>query len=111
MSSKIYPSEIQVKKVEKEQTNKIIKTWTIWKKSSMSFVGSDGFSVYDGEGKLAFRVDNYSRKNKFLLGELVLMDAIGRPLLSLRPQVDISIVFFFFLLISICRNFQRNYST
>ncbi|KAH0464734.1 hypothetical protein IEQ34_004837 [Dendrobium chrysotoxum] len=86
MSSKIYPSEIQAKDGE-EQTKKIVRTWTVWKKSSMSFVGSDGFSVYDGEGKLAFRVDNYSRRNKYLLGELLLMDAFGRPLLSLRPQI------------------------
>ncbi|PKU78582.1 protein LURP-one-related 8 isoform X1 [Dendrobium catenatum] len=86
MSSKIYPSEIQVKDGE-EQTKKLVKAWTVWKKSSMSFVGSDGFSVYDEDGKLAFRVDNYSRKNKFLIGELLLMDPIGRPLLSLRPQI------------------------
>ncbi|KAJ6806519.1 protein LURP-one-related 12-like [Iris pallida] len=57
--------------------------WTVWKKSSMTFQGTDGFSVYDGEGRLAFRVDNYSRKHK----ELLLMDGAGRPLLALRPQV------------------------
>ncbi|PKU78585.1 Protein LURP-one-related 8 [Dendrobium catenatum] len=66
MSSKIYPSEIQAKD-EEEQTKKIVRTWTVWKKSSMSFVGSDGFSVYDGEGKLAFRVDNYSRRISIFL--------------------------------------------
>ncbi|XP_020591640.1 protein LURP-one-related 5-like [Phalaenopsis equestris] len=87
MYSKIFPSEIQAKKDEEGQRNKVVKRWTVWKKSSMSFVGSDGFSVYDGEGKLSFRVDNYSRRNKFRLGELVLMDAIGRPLLYLRPQI------------------------
>ncbi|ONK78310.1 uncharacterized protein A4U43_C02F17070 [Asparagus officinalis] len=57
--------------------------WTVWKKSSMAFQGTDGFSVYNDKGKLAFRLDNYSRKHK----ELVLMDGGGKPLLSLRPQI------------------------
>lgn len=57
--------------------------WTVWKKSSIAFQGTDGFSVYDSEGKLAFRVDNYSRKHK----EVVLMDGRGKALFALRPQV------------------------
>ncbi|KAJ0975430.1 hypothetical protein J5N97_017395 [Dioscorea zingiberensis] len=61
--------------------------WTVWKKSSMAFHGTDGFSVYDSSGKLAFRVDNYSRKHKFFSGELLLMDGSGRPLLVLHPQI------------------------
>lgn len=60
-------------------------TWTVWKKSSMAFQGTDGFSVYNSQGRLAFRVDNYSRKHR----ELVLMDGGGKPLLALRPQVEI----------------------
>ncbi|KAK1322555.1 Protein LURP-one-related 8 [Acorus calamus] len=59
---------------------------TVWKKSSMAFQGTDGFSVYDGEGKLVFRVDNYSRKNRWLTGGLVLMDGVGKPLMTLKPQ-------------------------
>lgn len=58
--------------------------WTVWKRSSMGFVGMDGFSVYDANGRLAFRVDNYSRSQKSLL----LMDATGKPLLSLKPKVS-----------------------
>ena len=58
-------------------------TWTVWKKSSMAFQGTDGFSFYNSEGELAFRVDNYSRKHR----ELVLMDGAGKPLIALRPQV------------------------
>lgn len=58
---------------------------TVWKRSSMSFQGTDGFTVYDRNGRLAFRVDNYSRRRR--RGALVLMDGDGNPLLTLKPQV------------------------
>ena len=61
--------------------------YTVWKRSSMGFQGTDGFCVYDDAGRLAFRVDNYSRRRKLSAGELLLMDGQGTPLLSLRPQV------------------------
>uniref|UniRef100_A0A0E0CQ10 Uncharacterized protein n=1 Tax=Oryza meridionalis TaxID=40149 RepID=A0A0E0CQ10_9ORYZ len=32
--------------------------YTVWKRSSIGFQGTDGFSVYDSAGKLVFRVDN-----------------------------------------------------
>jgi uncharacterized protein YxjI len=54
----------------------------------MGFQGTDGFSVYDAGGALAFRVDNSSRRRKIFAGELTLMDGHGAPLLSLRPQVS-----------------------
>lgn len=60
---------------------------TVWKKSSMSFQGTDGFTVFNQQGKLVFRVDNYSRKNRCLIGGLVLMDGIGRALMTLRPRL------------------------
>ncbi|XP_039840476.1 protein LURP-one-related 8-like [Panicum virgatum] len=60
--------------------------YTVWKRSSMGFQGTDGFSVYDAGGALAFRVDNYSRRRKIFVGELLLMDGQGSPLLALRPQ-------------------------
>ncbi|XP_058075852.1 protein LURP-one-related 5-like [Magnolia sinica] len=60
---------------------------TVWKKSSMAFQGTDGFSVFDGKGRLVYRVDNYSRKNRYMSGGLVLMDGTGRALLTLRPQI------------------------
>ena len=56
----------------------------------MGFQGTDGFSVYDAAGRLAFRVDNYARRPKAFAGELLLMDGRGAPLLSLRPQVVIT---------------------
>jgi hypothetical protein len=61
--------------------------YTVWKRSSMGFPGTDGFCVYDTAGALAFRVDNYSRRRKIFVGELLLMDGQGSPLLALRPQV------------------------
>ena len=62
---------------------------TVWKRSSMSFQGTDGFTVFDHRGRLAFRVDNYSRKNSCLKGGLLLMDGAGKALLTLKPQVYI----------------------
>ncbi|KAF3321880.1 protein LURP-one-related 5-like protein [Carex littledalei] len=61
--------------------------WTVWKKSSMSFQGTDGFSIFDSQGKLAFRVDNYSRRHKYLTREILLLDGGGKALLALRPQI------------------------
>ncbi|GJR83017.1 LURP-one-related 5-like protein [Tanacetum coccineum] len=69
---------------------------TVWKRSSMSFQGTDGFTVYDHNGSLAFRVDNYSRNTTHggfscssdnNAGPLVLMDGYGKPLLTLKPQI------------------------
>jgi uncharacterized protein YxjI len=61
--------------------------FTVWQKSSMGFQGTDGFSVYDGSGQLVYRVDNYSRRQKYLTKEIVLMDGDGKALLCLRPRV------------------------
>ncbi|KAI3708991.1 hypothetical protein L2E82_38645 [Cichorium intybus] len=78
-------------------------TLTVWKRSSMSFQGTDGFTVYDRHGKLGFRVDNYSRnshvRNRWSCsndgagcvsgggsgGALVLMDGSDNPLITLKP--------------------------
>lgn len=64
-----------------------LQVYTVWKRSSMGFQGTDGFSVYDAGGRLAFRVDNYGRRCKAFAGEILLMDGRGSPLLSLRPQI------------------------
>ncbi|KAF2306566.1 hypothetical protein GH714_019488 [Hevea brasiliensis] len=60
---------------------------TVWKRSSMTFQGTDGFTVFDPHGRLVFRVDNYSRKNRYAGGGLVLMDGVGNALLTLKPQM------------------------
>ncbi|KAF5181993.1 Lurp-one-related 5-like, partial [Thalictrum thalictroides] len=59
---------------------------TVWNRSSMSFQGTNGFTVFNSEGKLVFRVDNYSKKSRCLMGGIVLMDGAGKAILTLKPQ-------------------------
>lgn len=91
--SRIHPTEAKNTDVTADQSpstsNNRPTVWTVWKKSSMSFQGTDGFSIFDSQGKLAFRVDNYSRRNKYLTKEILLLDGAGKALLALRPQVCI----------------------
>lgn len=58
---------------------------TVWKKSLL--FNCNGFTVFDGKGNLVFRVDNYAAGKK---SEIVLMDAAGKPLLTIRRKVYIS---------------------
>ncbi|KAF9592629.1 hypothetical protein IFM89_016277 [Coptis chinensis] len=88
--SKIYPARSTSS--DSDSLNEIIddaipRVLTVWKRSSMSFQGTDGFTVFNGEGKLVFRVDNYSRKNRCLMGGIVLMDGAGNVILTLKPQI------------------------
>ncbi|KAA8517580.1 hypothetical protein F0562_017790 [Nyssa sinensis] len=54
---------------------------TVWKKSLL--FNCDGFTVFDAKGNLVFRVDNYSAGSK---REIVLMDASGKSLLTIRRK-------------------------
>lgn len=54
---------------------------TVWKKSLL--FNCNGFTVFDGKGNLVFRVDNYMEGHK---GEILLMDAAGKPLLTIRRK-------------------------
>ncbi|KAJ6798802.1 protein LURP-one-related 8-like [Iris pallida] len=54
---------------------------TVWRRSLL--LNGKGFTVFDGKGDLVFRVDNYASDNK---GEVVLMDAAGKPLLTIRRK-------------------------
>lgn len=65
---------------------------TVWKKSLL--LNCNGFTVFDNKGNLVFRVDNYLAGHK---GEIVLMDASGKPLFTIRRKVYI-----YRLYISIC---------
>ncbi|KAK2655539.1 hypothetical protein Ddye_008591 [Dipteronia dyeriana] len=72
---------------EKEEEDMRPCVLTVWKRSSMSFQGTDGFTVFDKQGRLVFRVDNYSRSSRCAAaGGLLLMDGAGNALLSLKPQ-------------------------
>ncbi|XP_022753772.1 protein LURP-one-related 8-like [Durio zibethinus] len=54
---------------------------TVWKKSLL--FNCNGFTVFDVKGDLVFRVDNYMEGNKV---EILLMDANGKPLLTIRRK-------------------------
>ena len=55
---------------------------TVWRKSLL--FNCDGFTVYNSNGNLVFRVDNYMNSTR---DNIVLMDASGLPLLSIRRKV------------------------
>ncbi|MQL86352.1 hypothetical protein Taro_018868 [Colocasia esculenta] len=54
---------------------------TVWKKSLL--LNFEGFTVFDSKGDLVFRVDNYASSSR---GVVVLMDATGEPLLTVRRK-------------------------
>lgn len=54
-------------------------TFTVWKRSL--FLNGKGFTVFDSNGNLVFRVDDYSSEAKY---KLSLMDAVGNILLTMR---------------------------
>ncbi|ESR42914.1 hypothetical protein KPL70_018145 [Citrus sinensis] len=89
--SKIYPSENKrsgLKQKGDDDYRLRPSTLTVWKRSSMSFQGTDGFTVFDQQGRLVFRVENYSRNHPCVAASgLVLMDGAGNALLSLKPQI------------------------
>nr|CAB3488906.1 unnamed protein product [Digitaria exilis] len=86
MSNRIHPSDAASRARPAATSDRRAVVYTVWKRSSLGFQGTDGFCVYDDAGRLAFRVDNYSRRRKLCAGELLLMDGQGTPLLALRPQ-------------------------
>ncbi|KAK8964483.1 Protein LURP-one-related 8 [Platanthera guangdongensis] len=58
-------------------------TLTVWRKSLL--FNCNGFTVFDTEGNLVFRVDKYAKSRNS--GEIVLMDAAGNPLLTVRRKI------------------------
>ncbi|RWW03409.1 hypothetical protein GW17_00033432 [Ensete ventricosum] len=59
---------------------------TVWRKSLL--FSCNGFTVFDAEGNLAFRVDVYGSGTP---EDLVLMDAAGKPLLTVRRKVHLRV--------------------
>lgn len=106
--SKIYPSENKrngLKQKGDDDYRLRPSTLTVWKRSSMSFQGTDGFTVFDQQGRLVFRVENYSRNHPCVAASgLVLMDGAGNALLSLKPQVNIRVSLYIYIV-------QRLYNT
>lgn len=57
-------------------------------KTSHFFVG-DGFTVYDSNGEVVFRVDSYGGSDSKDQSQLVLMNASGKCLLTVRKKVSL----------------------
>ena len=79
-------SQTQGNVIESSATRKNEVVLTVWKKSLL--FNCDGFTVFDSNGNLVFRVDNYVPGGD---GEIVLMDASGRSLLTIRRKVYFTI--------------------
>ncbi|OVA17159.1 LURP1-like domain [Macleaya cordata] len=82
---KVYPnataSESSSPKTPKPPSDRHVEVLTVWKKSLL--FNCNGFTVFDTKGNLVFRVDNYLAGNK---AEIVLMDASGKSLLTIRRK-------------------------
>ncbi|TXG57469.1 hypothetical protein EZV62_015298 [Acer yangbiense] len=78
--TKVYPNAAAAAAV-KATSDGHASVLTVWKKSLL--FNCNGFTVYDGKGNLVYRVDNYMQGNR---GEIVLMDAAGKPLLTIRRK-------------------------
>ncbi|CAM0950432.1 unnamed protein product [Alopecurus aequalis] len=64
---------------------------TVWRKSLL--FNCDGFTVFDATGDLAFRVDRYGSTSgsRRRAEDVVLMDAAGKPLLTVRRKIKLSL--------------------
>ncbi|KAI3522599.1 hypothetical protein L1887_00508 [Cichorium endivia] len=60
---------------------------TVWRKSL--FVGCSGFTVINSDGELVYRVDNYGCRRR---QEVVLMDASGKPILTVSRSKKLKMV-------------------
>ncbi|KAI3892088.1 hypothetical protein MKW92_048148 [Papaver armeniacum] len=72
---------IESTRIPKQITDKQVEVLTVWKKSLL--FNCNGFTVFDTNGNLVFRVDNYRAGNKT---EIFLMDASGKTLLTIRRK-------------------------
>ncbi|XP_077217410.1 protein LURP-one-related 8-like [Tasmannia lanceolata] len=77
--TKVYPNTAS--EFLKPVSDRHVEILTVWKKSLL--FNCDGFTVFDAKGNLVFRVDNYVAGNK---AEILLMDAVGKPLLTIRKK-------------------------
>lgn len=86
MSLQVHPDKEEEKEavqvvVEKKFCSETPTVLTVWKKSLL-FSGNDGFTVFDSKGDLVFRMDIVNDTHNLLL-----MDALGKPLLTLRRKL------------------------
>ncbi|KAG6503138.1 protein LURP-one-related 8-like [Zingiber officinale] len=64
-----------------EEAGAVASVLTVWRRSLL--LNGNGFTVFDAKGKLVFRVDNYASGSRT---EVVLMDGVGEPLLTVRRK-------------------------
>jgi len=89
MHAKIHPHEPELTRrvvVDDKLSNSSATALTVWRKSLV--FSCNGFTVFDSNGDLVFRVDNYPSDLK---GEIVLMDAAGMALLTMRRKSWLSL--------------------
>jgi len=85
MLAKIHPHDPQFARhaaIEDKQPRVSATSLTVWKKSLV--YSCNGFTVFNSSGNLVFRVDSYPSDPK---NEVVLMDAAGMALLTMRRKV------------------------
>eukprot|EP01018_Ginkgo_biloba_P036924 Gb_03489 [translate_table: standard] len=80
--SQIYPTVVPNSNMLPEPCSAHSEVLTVWKKAL--FFSGNGFTALDSTGNIVFRVENYTPNAK---EEVVLMDAAGNCLLSLRRKI------------------------
>lgn len=80
--TKVYPNSSFTGRVPPCKADMKEEVMTVWRKSLI--FNCNGFTVFDGKGDLVYRVDNYMEGNK---GSILLMDAHGNALLTIRRKV------------------------
>lgn len=85
--AKIFPQE----STSSECINSERETYTLWMKSLV--LHSNGCTVYDSNGDIVYRVDNYDRKGT---REVNLMDLRGKVLCTIKKVlISLSLIMFF----------------
>lgn len=84
MIARIHPEALEFADhavIDDNLSNASASSLTVWKKSLV--FSCNGYTVFDSSGNLVFRVDNYPSDLK---GEVVLMDAAGLAIFTLRRK-------------------------
>lgn len=87
--------EEQLERQEEEKTyprteGTLCTSLTVWRKSLV--ISCEGFTVFDSDGNLVYRVDNYIERPE----EVTLMDASGRSVLTIRRRRVLILSLFLF---------------
>uniref|UniRef100_A0A0E0MBT7 Tubby C-terminal domain-containing protein n=1 Tax=Oryza punctata TaxID=4537 RepID=A0A0E0MBT7_ORYPU len=88
MAAKVHPnvSAAAAPEPPSQQQDEPPVVLTVWRKSLL--FNCHGFTVFDAKGNLAFRLDCYddASSTRSRRADLVLMDAAGKPLLTIRRK-------------------------